>query len=107
MFVFFVGCCCMWVFCWFCFEFYFILSSKVSMCVTRSTRQPCSRNSGSFWPLPHWTLTQEGSFLSELWLQKGLDLREANLKGRKGRGNKETCFTSDGRLAACVPVLCS
>lgn len=30
----------------FCFEFYFILSAKVSVCVTRSTRQPCSGNSG-------------------------------------------------------------
>lgn len=84
----------------FCFEFYFIFTTKVSVCVTRSTRQPCSGNSGSFWPLPHWTLTQERSFLSVSYLQKGLYLREVNLRGRKGKRKKETCSTSDGRLAA-------
>lgn len=101
-----MGCfVCLWFCCLlvFCFEFYFILSAKVSVCDTRSTTQPCSGNSGSFWAVPRWTLTQKGSFLCMSQLQKGLYLRE----GRKRKEKKETCFTSDGKLAAWVPVLCS
>lgn len=100
----------LWVFCWFCFVLnYFILFCQQNKCLCV---WPCGPDS-----LAVVTVDLSGQCLTGLWLRRALfsvchSFRRAFIsggwfEGRKGKGEKETCLTSDGSLAAWVPVLCS